>query len=146
MHLLEPVGHELERFAQPLFERGVQLFVDGAAHFFELGRVVRLDILQPLLRCVARTSAKRRSFASVSCPSCSAQRVAERLSVLPCSSRACWACSACSTVTHCVELLRETVDLAALHRRHAAELRGERLLKLREAAALLGARHARSSR
>jgi hypothetical protein len=39
VHLLQPVGHLLEAFAQALLQRGVQLLVDRAAHFFQLGRV-----------------------------------------------------------------------------------------------------------
>jgi hypothetical protein len=44
--LLEPFAHELERLAEPLFERALQLFVDGAAHLLELGRVVGLQLRQ----------------------------------------------------------------------------------------------------
>ena len=43
MHLLEPVADEFEGFAQALLQRGVELFVHRAAHFFELGGVVGLD-------------------------------------------------------------------------------------------------------
>ena len=95
-------------------------------------------------RCsiVARTSAKRRSFASVSCAQLQGQRVAELLERAPLLVARLLRLLL-QAVTHGVELLREAVDLAALHRRHTAELRGQRLLEVREAAALLGARHAR---
>ena len=43
VHLFEPVAHQLEGFAQALLQRGVELFVHRAAHFFELGGVVGLD-------------------------------------------------------------------------------------------------------
>ena len=46
MHLLEPVGDLLERFAQPRFECGLQLFVDGGAHFVELLRVLVAQAVQ----------------------------------------------------------------------------------------------------
>ena len=49
MHLLEPLADQLERFAEALFERGVQLFVDGAAHLLELAGIVGLDCGQPAL-------------------------------------------------------------------------------------------------
>jgi hypothetical protein len=50
--LLETVGHELERFAQPLLERGVEFFVDGEPDVLELLRIVGAQQLQPLLdRC-----------------------------------------------------------------------------------------------
>ena len=38
-----------ERFAQPLFQCGVQLFVHGPAHLVEPGAVVGLQQLQPLV-------------------------------------------------------------------------------------------------
>ena len=49
VHLLEPVGDELERRAQPLLERRVQFFVDGRPDVLELLRVVAAQKLQPLL-------------------------------------------------------------------------------------------------
>ena len=49
MHLLQAVTHQLERFAQALLQRGMQFFIDRAAHLFKLGRVVGLDGGQPLI-------------------------------------------------------------------------------------------------
>ena len=49
VHLLQPVRHQLEGFAQALLQRGVQLFVHRAAHFFELGGVVGLNGAQTLV-------------------------------------------------------------------------------------------------
>ena len=54
VHLLEPVADQLERFAQALLQRGVEFFVHRAAHFFELGSVVRLDTGQPLVQGAAQ--------------------------------------------------------------------------------------------
>lgn len=42
--LLEAVADEFERFAEAAVERALELFVDGLAHFFELGGVVGLEI------------------------------------------------------------------------------------------------------
>ncbi|MNI45270.1 hypothetical protein D3C73_996890 [compost metagenome] len=43
VHGLQPVRHQFERLAQALLQRGMQLFVHGAAHFIELGAVIRLQ-------------------------------------------------------------------------------------------------------
>ena len=49
MHLLQPVGHELERRAETLVERGLQLLVDGRAHLLQLLRVVGAQRIELLL-------------------------------------------------------------------------------------------------
>ena len=49
MHLLQSVGYLFERFAEALLQGGMQFFIHGDAHFFELFRVVLLDALQALL-------------------------------------------------------------------------------------------------
>ncbi|MNN43486.1 hypothetical protein D3C81_1577250 [compost metagenome] len=49
MHLLQPVRHQLERLAQPLLERRMELLVHGASHFLQFRGVVRLDVAQLLL-------------------------------------------------------------------------------------------------
>ncbi len=54
VHLFKPVAHLLERLAQALLQRGVELFIHGAAHFLELGGVVGLDGGQPLIERVAQ--------------------------------------------------------------------------------------------
>ena len=49
MHLLQPVRDDLERFAQTLLERGLQLFVDRRAHLLQLGGVVGAQGIEALL-------------------------------------------------------------------------------------------------
>ena len=49
MHLLEPFADQLERLAEALLQRGVQFFIDRAAHFFKLGGVVQLNRGQALV-------------------------------------------------------------------------------------------------
>ena len=49
MNLVEPVGHEPERFAETRFQRLLQLLVDCGAHFVELPRIVVAQRIEPLL-------------------------------------------------------------------------------------------------
>ncbi|GMV27971.1 MAG: hypothetical protein AMXMBFR59_00960 [Rhodanobacteraceae bacterium] len=53
MHLLEPLRHELERFAESRFERGMQLLVDRHTHCVELLRIVELKFLEARLERAA---------------------------------------------------------------------------------------------
>ena len=53
MHLLQPVGNDLERLAQPLLERRLQLLVDRRAHLFQLGGVVHAQRIEALFDCGA---------------------------------------------------------------------------------------------
>src|SRR5438552_4973825 len=46
MHLLQPVAHQLERFAKAFFECALQFFVDGGPHLVDLFRVVLLQLSQ----------------------------------------------------------------------------------------------------
>ncbi|MNM67720.1 hypothetical protein D3C81_792580 [compost metagenome] len=46
LHLFQAFGHQLERIAQPRFQRGLQLLVHGVAHLLELLRVVGLQRAQ----------------------------------------------------------------------------------------------------
>ncbi|ABA49248.1 hypothetical protein BURPS1710b_2925 [Burkholderia pseudomallei 1710b] len=153
VHLLEPVRHELERFAEALLERRVQLLVDGAAHLFELRRIVRLDFLQARLERRAHLAdpaivrlrqlrellveriaemPERRALLFARELRLPLQRVAHRVELLRVAR------------DELRELLREAVDLIVLHRRDARELCGKRLLQLREVARELGARMARA--
>ena len=49
VHLVQPVGDLLERLAEPLVERGLQLLVDGRAHLIELLRILAAQDVEPLL-------------------------------------------------------------------------------------------------
>src|SRR5438067_12840822 len=49
MNLIETVGDELERLAQPLLERGLQPLVHGRSHQLELLRVVAAQRFEALL-------------------------------------------------------------------------------------------------
>src|SRR6185312_1464336 len=49
VHLLEALRHQRERVAQALFQRRLQLLVDGGAHLLELGGVVVAQHLELLL-------------------------------------------------------------------------------------------------
>ena len=49
VHLLEAVGHLLERSAEALLQRRLQLFVDGGAHLVELFRVLVAQHVEALL-------------------------------------------------------------------------------------------------
>src|SRR3546814_824510 len=46
LHRFQALGDELERRVQAGVERGLQLFIDGGAHLFELRCVVGLQLLQ----------------------------------------------------------------------------------------------------
>ena len=49
VHLIQPIGHELERLAEARFERLLQLLVDGGAHLVELFRVLVAQRVESLL-------------------------------------------------------------------------------------------------
>ncbi|CDN43796.1 hypothetical protein BN871_DO_00110 [Paenibacillus sp. P22] len=53
MHELQPVADELERFAQPLLQRRMQLLVDSGAHLLQLAVVVLLQMPELLLHRAA---------------------------------------------------------------------------------------------
>ena len=53
MNLLEPVGHLFEALAQPRLQGGLQFFVHGHAHFFQLGGVAALQLGQLCLQRAA---------------------------------------------------------------------------------------------
>jgi hypothetical protein len=59
VHLLQPVGHLLEAFAQALLQRGVQLLVDGGAHLLEL---LLVALLQRATHAVAGTAQVQHRF------------------------------------------------------------------------------------
>ena len=42
----------LEAFTQPCFQRGLEFFIDGSAHFIELGGVAGLQLRQLRLECL----------------------------------------------------------------------------------------------
>ena len=44
MDFFKAFGDEPERFAQTLFQCGMQFFIDGLAHFFQFFRIVRLQV------------------------------------------------------------------------------------------------------
>jgi hypothetical protein len=46
VHLLQAVSDLLETLAQPCFQRALELFVDGPAHFIQLGGVGLLQLRQ----------------------------------------------------------------------------------------------------
>ena len=46
MNLFDPIAHQLERFAQSFLERALQFLVNRGAHFFDLLRVVLLQLLE----------------------------------------------------------------------------------------------------
>jgi hypothetical protein len=48
VHLLQPVGHDLERFAEALLERRLEFLVDRRPHLLEFGRIVDAQCIQPL--------------------------------------------------------------------------------------------------
>ena len=50
LHLLQPLGDQLEGIAQPGFQRRLQLLVHGLAHLVELGGVGGLQLRQLLLQ------------------------------------------------------------------------------------------------
>ena len=139
VHLLQTVRHQLERFAQALLQRGVQLFVDGAAHLVELGGVVGLDVLELLLQRGAHLG--QTAFVAL------AQlgelllhrlaKAAQRVALL----FACLLGLLLQALAHGFqllgvrlrqlgELLRERVDLVVLQRGDAGELRRQHLLEL----------------
>lgn len=53
MHELQPVADQLERFAQPLLQRRMQLLVDRGAHLLQLAVVVLLQMPELLLHGAA---------------------------------------------------------------------------------------------
>jgi hypothetical protein len=53
VNLLKPVCHLLEAFAQPRFQRALQLFIDRLAHLVELGRIGLLQLGELLFECLA---------------------------------------------------------------------------------------------
>ena len=53
MHLLQPFGHLPEALAQALLQRGLQFFIDGAAHFVQFFGVALLQTGQLLLQGAA---------------------------------------------------------------------------------------------
>ena len=53
MHLLQAVSHLLETLAKPRLQRRLQLFIDGGAHFVELGGVGGLQLQQLRLQSAA---------------------------------------------------------------------------------------------
>ena len=49
VHLLEAIGHLLERCPEPLIERRLQFFVDGGAYLFQFLRILAAHDVEPLL-------------------------------------------------------------------------------------------------
>lgn len=139
MHLLQPVGDQLERFAQALFQRGMQLLVDGAPHLVELGRVVGLDVLELLLQRGAHFGQPPLVALGQLC-----QLLLHGLAEAAQRARLLLAALLglhLQALTHRLELLRvrlgqlgqllgEGVDLVVLHRGDAGQLSSQHLLEL----------------
>jgi hypothetical protein len=53
MHLLQTIGHHLERLAEPGLERALQFFLHRGAHLIQLGLVALLERAQLPLQCRA---------------------------------------------------------------------------------------------
>ena len=53
VYLFEAIAHQFEGCAQALLQRGVQFFIYGLPHQFQLAFVAALQLLQLLRECVA---------------------------------------------------------------------------------------------
>ena len=149
VHLLQAVGHQLERLAEPLLERGLQLFVDGRAHLLELLPCCRRAARRARCSTVARTASRRCSFDCVSLPA------ARRMLQLPlaaghvercCASRSCASAppTSCARLRRCPARRARVARSCRMSRSTSRDLRGQRV----EPRAQIGgvAHRARSSR
>ena len=115
LHGFEPFADQLERFAQTLFERRMQLLVDRAAHLVELFRVVGLQLADFLF--------ERRADLGQA-PLVGLGQLADTQLLLLAKPH---------------QGLRKTVDLIVLLGRNARHLRGQRLLEVGQMRRQLGA-------
>ena len=96
LHRLELVADELERLAEALLERGLELLVDGGAHLLELLLVARLQLDDARVDGGADAVERASGWTCSAPPAAWRRRPAARAARRPCC-RASWPASRCPT-------------------------------------------------